>query len=56
MIENLQDELHQLGNQQAKGSNFCNNLKWEMEGKKCIKKMIIINQKILATLRKFSNF
>ena len=33
MIENLQDELHQLENKQKKGLNFV--LTLEVEGEKC---------------------
>ena len=34
MIENLQDELYQLENKQAKGAKLAANIAWELEGKK----------------------
>ena len=34
---NLQDELYQLENKQAKIVNFPANIRWELEGKKCSK-------------------
>ena len=34
MIENLQDELFQLENQQAKGAKLSANIRQEVEGKK----------------------
>ena len=37
MIENLQDELYQLENKQAKGAKFRANIRWELEGQKCSK-------------------
>ena len=37
MIGNLQYELYQLGNKQAKGSKLCANTSWELEGGKCSK-------------------
>ena len=35
MIENLQDELHQLENKQEKSAKFGANIRQEVEGKKC---------------------
>ena len=37
MIENLQDELHQLENKRAKGAKLHTNIRWELEFKKCSK-------------------
>ena len=37
MIENLQDELCQLENKQAKGATLIGNIRQEVEGKKCSK-------------------
>ena len=37
MIENLQDELYQLENKQAKYAKLGANIRQEMEGKKCSK-------------------
>ena len=37
MIENLQDELCQLENKQAKGAKLRANIKWGLEGEKCKK-------------------
>ena len=37
MIENLQDELYQLENKQAKGTKLRANIRWELEGEKCSK-------------------
>ena len=37
MIENLQDELCQLENKQAKGAKLRTKIRWEMEGEKCSK-------------------
>ena len=34
LIENLQNELYQLENKQAKGANVCANITQELEGKK----------------------
>ena len=33
-IEDLQDELYQLENKQAKGVKLCANIRWEVEGEK----------------------
>ena len=33
MIENLQDELYQIENKQAKGAKLRANIRWELEGK-----------------------
>ena len=33
MIENLQDELYQIENKQAKGAKLRANTRWELEGK-----------------------
>ena len=35
MIENLQDELYQLENKQAKGAKLRANIRWKVEGKEC---------------------
>ena len=35
MIENLQDELYQLENKQAKGAKLRANIRLEVEGEKC---------------------
>ena len=37
MIENLQDELYQLENKQAKGAKLPANIGWELESEKCSK-------------------
>ena len=37
MIENLQDDLQQLENKQAKGGKLGANIRQEMEDKKCSK-------------------
>ena len=37
MIENLQNELYQLENKQAKGAKLRAKIKWELEGEKCSK-------------------
>ena len=37
MIENLQDELYQLENKQAKGAKFRANIRQVLEGEKCSK-------------------
>ena len=37
MIENLQDEIYQLGNKQAKGAKIRANIRQELEDKKCSK-------------------
>ena len=73
MIENLQDELYQLQNKQAKGAKLCTNIRsWTaknapkfslkyLKDRICkIKQylnyiLVIINQNILAILRKFLN-
>ena len=34
LIENLQNELYQLENKQAKGANVCANITQELEGEK----------------------
>ena len=34
MIENLQDDLYQLVNKQAKGAKLCANIRQQLEGKK----------------------
>ena len=34
LIENLQNELYQLENKQAKGANVCTNITQELEGEK----------------------
>ena len=33
MIKNLQDELYQLGNKQAKGAKLHGNIRWELRAK-----------------------
>ena len=35
--ENLQDELYQLENKQAKGAKLCPTIRWKLEGEKCSK-------------------
>ena len=40
MIENLQDQLYQLENKQAKGSKFGANIRQEVEGEKCFETFI----------------
>ena len=37
MIENLQDELYQIENKQAKDAKLRANIRWELEGEKCSK-------------------
>ena len=37
IIKNLQDELYQLENKQAKGAKLRARIKWELEGEKCSK-------------------
>ena len=37
MIENLQDELYQLVNKQAKEAKIRANIRWELEGKNALK-------------------
>ena len=37
IIKNLQDELYQLENKQAKGAKLRAKIKWELEGEKCSK-------------------
>ena len=37
MIENLQEELYQLENKQAKGAKLHANIRWELECKKSSK-------------------
>ena len=34
MIQNLQDDLYQLVNKQAKGAKLCANIRQKLEGKK----------------------
>ena len=38
IIKNLQDELYQLENKQAKGAKLRARIKWELEGEKCSKR------------------
>ena len=40
MIENLQDELYQLENKQAKGAKLGANIRQEVEGKKMLKNFL----------------
>ena len=35
IIRNLQDELHQLENKQAKGAKLGASIRWKLEGEKC---------------------
>ena len=37
IIKNLQDELYQLENKQAKGAKLRASIRWKREGKKCSK-------------------
>ena len=37
IIKNLQDELYQLENKQAKGAKLRDKIKWELAGEKCSK-------------------
>ena len=37
IIKNLQDELYQLENKQAKGAKLRPTIRWKLEGKKCSK-------------------
>ena len=37
IIKNLQDELYQLENKQAKGAKLCPTIRWKLEGEKCSK-------------------
>ena len=41
MIENLQDELHQLEKKQAKDEKRAN-IKWELKGEKCSKTFLTV--------------
>ena len=54
MIENLQDELYEVKNKQAKSVELRTNIRWELEGKKysktffkVIERQNIQNQTIL---------
>ena len=74
IIKNLQDELYQLENKQAKSAKLGASIRWKLDGEKCSKTflkvlerknmqnqtrsefmLMIINQKILASLLTFSN-
>ena len=48
MVENLQDELHQLEHKQKKGAKLSANIRWDLEGKKCSKTFfkVLVRQKM----------
>ena len=37
IIKNLQDELYQLENKQAKGAKLCPTIRWKLEGENALK-------------------
>ena len=37
IVKNLQDELYQLDNKQAKGAKLHATIRWKLEGEKCSK-------------------
>ena len=45
MIENLQDELYQIENKQAKGAKLCANTRWKLESKICPKTFFKVLEK-----------
>ena len=45
MIENLQDDLYQLENNQAKSVKLCANIRQELEGKICSKTFFKVIEK-----------
>ena len=49
IIKNLQDELYQLENKQAKGAKFCLNIKWHLEGDKCSKTFFKVLERLFPT-------
>ena len=48
MVENLQDELHQLEHKQKNGAKLSANIRWDLEGKKCSKTFfkVLVRQKM----------
>ena len=45
MIENVQDELYQLENKQAKGAKLRANIRWELEDEKCSKTLFKVPER-----------